>query len=155
MKGVIAIVIAAVLIAAPVSADPPKTWAYVGVEYDSDVGVKSTFGVSTKLSGNLYILPRTSIGRYGHVDSDLGYFFSIDERLAFGLVAGPGVSWEDPPEEDLFVLVNGAVGGIIHYHWPIDLFTRMGVAVGAKYKFSIDNEYCDGWHGGVFLTYQF
>jgi hypothetical protein len=148
------ITLAVACLAVPVMGqDDAPTWGYAGVEYESEVGVRSTFGVSQQLTGDLYLLPRTSIGRYGNINSDLAYFFGLDDRLAFGLVAGPGVEWEDQPTEDLLALVNGAAGALLHYHWPISWGEQMGVAIGAKYKFGIDNEFDDGWHGGVFVTY--
>lgn len=148
------LILAIVLLALPVMAQDVTTWGYAGIEYESDDGMRSTFGVSQKLTGSLYLLPRTAIGRYGNIDTDLGYFWAFGDRLAFGLVAGPGIDWEDQPDQDLLALVNGAGGMILHYHWPISWGTEAGIALGAKYKFGIDNEYEDGWHAGLFFTYQ-
>jgi hypothetical protein len=150
---ILLITLAVACLAVPAMAQDVHTWAYAGVEYESDVGVTSTLGVSQRLSDGLYLLPRTTIGRYGNVDTDVGYFWELNSDLALALVAGPGVTWEDQPDQDFFGLVTGAAGCILHYHWAVGWADRMGVAAGAKYKFGVDNEYDDGWHGGLFLTY--
>ncbi len=134
-------------------AEAPATYAFGGGEYDSGTkGFTTTVGISTRLIGNLRLMPRIQVGEYGSLETDVGYFFNPTDAFSIALLAGPAVDWVAQEEAGPMAYLIGASGFVAGY-MPKDI----GVWVGAKYKFKFDKEaqafYEDGWQGGLWLSF--
>jgi len=139
------------------TAQAQKNTVFAGGEYDGKTKeFSAVVGGGVHLEGAFWLLPRTTIGEFSSLDSDLGLFFKVPKLPNFraGLIAGPGVEWikEEPKTAPISYITTAS--GIVIGWMPADV----GIWAGAKYKFALDADseiYQDGWQGGVWLAAAF
>lgn len=153
MKTILIILLLSLVSVGLTFAQDVESFIFTGIEYDDVAGAAGTIGAAKNLSGGLWIFPRTVIGRYGSLETDMAYFFKVPAGgLYLGLVAGPGVDWTDPEDGDHLSYIVGGTGLIAGYKWD-----KIALGIGAKYKFALDegNFYQSGWQGGLWTAFAF
>jgi hypothetical protein len=123
---------------------------FVGGEYDNHNGFGSTFGVATRITGDLWSLAHGRIGEAAAaLETDIAYFVRR-QSWRLGLVAGPNIDWVGAESPITYILGStGILGGYLSER------TGFGVMGGLKYKFALEKDtyYRDGWQGGIWITY--
>lgn len=121
-----------------------------------------SYGVATKISGNVGIVNYVDIGKYGKINADLAAFFNIGTSpVWFGLLAGPGVDFTtiDPTGSPVSYL-TGSSGLLVGYNGflkGISGLEKFGVFAGVKYAFAFDGDaaFQNGYNWGLGVTYPF
>jgi len=121
-----------------------------------------SYGISTKISGNIGVINYVDIGKYGRINADLAAFFNVGTSpVWFGLVAGPGVDYASiDPTGSPVAYLTGSSGLIVGYNGflkGLAGFEKMGLFAGVKYAFALegDNLFQNGYNWGVGITYPF
>jgi hypothetical protein len=142
------------LMATPVlAADAPTSYVFAGGEYDNGTeGFTTTVGIASNLAGNIWLLARGQVGKYGSLETDMGYFLSPGGSLKIALIAGPSIDWIVHEGSDPIGYIVGASGVIFGYAPE-----NIGIWAGAKYKFRFENGgqtfYQSGWQGGLWMSW--